>query len=233
MHTLDVHIYQPTDPRLGRHIVHDSRSREFARFTSVPKLPTTPVDHKRGCPVWDQNDIGSCTANAALGVLVTGPYWAALAKSYTESDAVQLYREETRLDDSLIPGQYEPDDTGSYFLASAKALRNRGVIAGYRHTFSLAGLLAGLSAKPASVGVGWYDSMFKPDSSGIVTISPGAQIAGGHQVCFDGHDPTRKLARFTNSWGAGWGDHGRAWISWSDLDRLLHEGGDAGSYTLR
>ena len=233
MSQVRVHLNrEPTDPRLGRHQVHDDRSWAHA-INIGATLPTIPADHTRYAPVLDQGNVGCCTAAAALGVLVTGPFWQpGKTKPYTMADVLALYHDETLLDDRQIPGHYPPDDTGSSFLASAKALQKRHLITSYQHTFTLAAMLTTLSTKPMSVGINWYQSMFKPDSGGVVKIGRRSQVAGGHEICFDGHDPARKLARFTNSWGTSWGDNGRAWVSWTDLDRLLHEGGDAGTFTL-
>ncbi len=104
--------------RLGRHIEHDERSKNFAvaRLTTAPKSAT----FKRNCPAFDQGNLGSCTGNAMAGVLMTDPFWKA-GRLLTESDAVRLYSEATHLD--KIRGSYPPEDTGSSglnFLSQAK-----------------------------------------------------------------------------------------------------------------
>src|ERR1700687_6504122 len=81
--------------RLGRHIEHDERSKNFAvaRLTTAPKSAT----FKRNCPAFDQGELGSCTGNAMAGVLMTDPFWQG-GRSLTESDAVRLYSEATNLE---------------------------------------------------------------------------------------------------------------------------------------
>ena len=73
MHSTNVHVYEPHDPRLGRHIVHDSRSPRVRQAVETTALPTRSIEHKRNGPIFDQGEIGSCTANAARGLLLTGP----------------------------------------------------------------------------------------------------------------------------------------------------------------
>lgn len=217
-----VQVFAPTDPRLGRHIIHDDRSWNY-RIT-VPALPTAPVMHERHEPIWDQGQVGSCTANAALGMLVTGPLWKP-TYAFTEIDAVELYKEETRIDDAAIPGHYPPDDTGSSGLYSCKALQKRGLIKSYGFMFTTAAVLGQLGLTPVSIGIPWYESMFNPNRNGVVSIK--GRVAGGHQICFDGIDPKKKLVRFANSWGTGWGKSGWGYMSFTTLDHLLKQGGDA------
>jgi hypothetical protein len=220
---VDVHVFNPSDPRLGRHQVHDERSRDFAM--TVAGVPHVTVLHERHAPIWDQGEIGSCTANAALGMLVTGPLWRP-NHQYTEADALKLYSEETRLDDKVFPGDYPPDDTGSTGLWSCKALQRRGTITSYRHAFGLTNALGVLARQPVSIGIPWYESFFEPNKQGLVRIEPGSEVAGGHQLCFDGIDADRRLVRAANSWTAGWGVDGWLWMEWDLLGRLLSEGGD-------
>lgn len=227
-HDVYVAHLERNDPRLGRHVVHDPASRGFALADVA--LPRAPVLHERHAPIFDQGQIGSCTANAALGMLVTGPLWRADRPVWTETDALALYHEETVLDEHAIPGVYPPDDTGSAGIFACKALRNRGLINGYRHAFSADTALGWIARQPIAIGIPWYTTMFDPDPNGVVRV--GGTVEGGHEVCVDGIDPNRQLVRFANSWGAGWGDHGWGWLSFTGFRRLLHEDGDAVTVTL-
>ena len=74
--------------RLGRHQLHDPMSRGFPASALLPdpaRVPAT-VMHEQHVPPFDQGRLGSCTANAALGLLVSGIFWRGHA--YTEADAV-------------------------------------------------------------------------------------------------------------------------------------------------
>lgn len=214
-----------TDPRLGRHQVHDERS--WAYRMAEDALPTKEVLHERHIPILDQGKIGSCTANAGLGMISTGPLWKSTDPVWTEDDAVTLYGEETRLDDEQIPGHYPPDDTGSSGLYLCKALQQRKLIESYWHAFTLRALLAKLAVQPCAIGIPWFNSMFEPDRNGLVDVRTGSGRAGAHEVCADGIDPRHQLVRFPNSWSPSWGDHGYGWLSFMNLGWLLSQGGDA------
>jgi hypothetical protein len=77
--------------RLGRHVLHDPRSRDFP----APRAPSiVSVTHvATGLPL-DQGNIGSCTANALCGALDSAPEDSS-GKVYDEAQAVQLYEAET------------------------------------------------------------------------------------------------------------------------------------------
>jgi hypothetical protein len=76
-------------------------------------------------------------------------------------------------------------------------------------------------------GINWYDSFDSPDSSGLVAISSGAQVRGGHEIVARGLDTSSTLVYLDNSWGASWGNNGSFSMSWDTLTRLLAEQGDA------
>lgn len=66
-----------TDPRLGRHVRHDSRSRDYAYPTAGLTLVSTK--HARRIPVLDQGNLGSCTGNAGIGCMGTDPYYSTIS----------------------------------------------------------------------------------------------------------------------------------------------------------
>jgi len=146
--------------------------------------------------------------------------------SYTEDDAVALYELETKIDNSQIPGSYPPEDTGSTGPWSMEALKKQGKIRSYQHTTSLHTALALLNTGPISIGVSWFNSMFTPDSTDTIHVDPDSGLGGGHQVCVVADDVEEQRVLIRNSWGPSWGDQGHAWLSWSDLEWLLSEGGD-------
>lgn len=215
----------PAHPyRCGRHQIHDALVHGLEAVVDLLEDIQT-VSHEEYLPVWNQGQIGDCTANAAYGCLVTAPFGHA-GVDYTENDAVALYELETQLDDSQIPGQYPPDDTGSSGPWSMMALHKLGLIAVWRHTRSLHVALRMLNRGPISAGMTWYMSMATPDADNVLHVDPASGIGGGHQVCIVANDTERRRVRIRNSWGSGWGDQGHAWLSWSDFDALLREGGD-------
>lgn len=222
-----------SDPRLGRRVEHDSRSRAYAvEAEAVTRLKS--IQHVRHVPVFDQGQVGSCTANAAVGCLGTGAFYAAVGQSILTADpaadeqyALSCYSDEQRL---LGYGPYPPADNGGSGLAIAKVLKKRGLIHGYRHAFSLNAALTALSKQPVIIGIPWYTQMFNPDSTGRIT--PGGGVAGGHEIVLDQLDVENQKVWLTNSWGAGWGITGRASLTFTDLGDLLSQNGDCTVLTI-
>ena len=213
--------------RLGRHVHFDERSKQF------------PVHLKKGASIqthlwsrtvkaFNQGDLGSCTGNGAAGVICTEPYRKP-GQRYTEVLARKIYSRATH--DDTIVGAYPPKDTGSTVLGALKALKGLGFAKGYHWCFGLEDVLKTLSTLgPVEVGLNWYEGFDKPDAKGLVKI--GGSIRGGHAFEILGVDAERKLVWAINSWGSDWGHDGRFAFSWKDLDRLLHEDGEASTVTL-
>lgn len=213
------------DMRLGRHVRHDSRNRAYPWRRTGREL--TSQLWTRHIPILDQGNVGSCTGNEETGALGTGPVFEGLPANHPALDenlAVEIYSAAETIDGD---GPYPPNDNGSTGPSAAQAAQNLGLISGYLHCFSLADVLDALETGPVGIGANWYDSMDTPDSSGLVTISAGAQIRGGHEFLCRGKDVTKQLLMFDNSWGAGWGDKGSFIMSYATLERLLSEQGDA------
>lgn len=221
--------YDALDPRLGRHVRHDSRSLFYlVRAQDISTLRS--IKHESYIPTLDQGNLGSCTGNAATKCIATGLFWktiTGLILSTTdtfqnEDYAVGVYSDATTIDP--YNGSYPPTDTGSDGLSVAKVLQKRGIISGYQHATSLEAVLTALSQQPVIVGTEWHEDMFNPDLNGRVHIT--GNVAGGHEYCLDELDVENKRVWIHNSWGDGWGQEGRAWISWDDLGTLLAADGD-------
>jgi hypothetical protein len=229
--TLDVAIdLDPRDPRLRRQKVHDSRNRAYSAVDALgaaarPIRQLRTVVHDRRGRVFNQGDLGMCTALTALGMLMAEPL--SDGTTYDEDDGRTLYREETRLDESIIPGRWEPDDTGSTGQYAMIALRRRGLIRTYGWAFGLRDVLHVLQHQPVCVGTSWFESMYEPGPSGTLIVDPRSADQGGHEYLVDGIDVEHRAVRLTNSWGSGWGHYGTAWLGFADLDLLLRRGGDA------
>lgn len=224
----------PGAGRLGRHVRHDPRSLRYqVAARSLGDLKS--VRHTRQVPVLDQGDVGSCTGNAAEGVLGTSPFFETLPGWFAdvsgpaaEKQAVWLYSAATRLDD--CDGEYPPDDTGSDGLSVAKAALAAGLISGYQHATSLEAALTALASDPVVTGINWYDSFDEPADSGLITITKRASVRGGHEIELEELDVTNQLVWLTNSWAESWGNAGRACIGWDDFGRLLDEQGDVTAF---
>lgn len=242
--TVTVHRYQPTDPRLGRHVRHDSRSARLQYAVGV--LPRTAVRSavwNRHIPILDQGQIGSCVPNTGVELIATdatgytgvdhvmipkadtqGEFMAGSVWDLDEGCAQNLYRLVTRIDG--FPGSWEPDDTGSDGLTLAKALVMLGLSDKYAHAFSYHAAVSALQKGPVAFGTVWYNSMFTPKSDGEIVVDPASGVAGGHEYMSRQFDADNDRVWIDNHWNASWGLDGRAWISGKGMTTLLKAQGD-------
>lgn len=202
--------------RLGRHIAHDPRSRDYqaeaaAALKSVKHAAT-------GLPL-DQGNIGSCTANALVGALNSAPNLKGKTP-LVEADAQDLYHAETVVEGEPWPPN-DPGGTGLYVCRVGKAA---GFLSSYRHAFGIDHALHALVLRPVITGVNWYQGFDQPNANGYVQIS--GQVRGGHEVVVDEIDVDRRLVWMWNSWGPGYGLGGRFCWSFDTWDELLQEQGD-------
>lgn len=220
----------PLHPRLGRHINHDDRSRDYPLRPDT-STPLVAVRHESFCPILYQS-IGACTGNAGLSAVYHAPYAraATIWPGYTpdEDSAVKLYSLATQLD--TFRGTYPPNDTGSDGLSVAKALKAAGIIGTYRWAFSAATALAQLQQTPLIFGTYWYNSMSTPSRTGLMRVDRRTGMNGGHELCVDEYQPATAgqpdKVGGPNSWGTNWGANGRWYLTVTDFARLLSEQGD-------
>ena len=133
---------------------------------------------------------------------------------------VLIYNEAQKIDE--WPGE---NYAGTSVRAGAKYLKSRNVIKSYYWAYDLNTLVDSVfNLGPVVVGTYWYNGMFYPDGNGLIKISGG--IVGGHAYVINGVDKTKKLFRIKNSWGRNWGKQGQAFISFSDMARLISMNGE-------
>ena len=205
---------------LGRHLEpnHEAASRAYPA-ERAPALKTVTWAHHG--PILDQGQLGSCTGNATVDVLMTEPIYRSTVQ-LDEASARQVYSQATHLD--RYPGAWPPTDTGSNGLSAAKAAKRLGYVTSYRHAFGLAHTLAALALGPVMVGTKWLGGMFALGPDGYLDCAGG--VAGGHEYALIGLDVEHEYVVMLNSWGSGWGANGTAKIRWTDLGSLLSDGGD-------
>ncbi len=204
--------------RLGRHIVHDPRSRNFPADRAAAIISVT---HKAAGLPLNQGDIGSCTANALCGALNSAPDFTG-GTPRNEQNAIHLYELETRLEGDPYP----PNDPGGSGLEVCKAAKQLGWISEYKHAFGLEHALLALVLRPVITGINWYTSFDTPSPDGLVAIATGANVRGGHEVVADQIDATNKLVWFWNSWGKAFAAGGRFCMSFDTWQQLLEQTGD-------
>lgn len=231
----------PGAGRLGRHVNHDSRSRQYR-----PARAASPVSKSWRwlIPTLDQGDLGSCVGNGSTHQLgCDGPVYQALLAllasgklSLNEDTAVKIYSLATQLDG--YSGDYPPTDTGSDGLSGAKAAKKLGLIGGYVHALSEDDLISGLQKGAGMVGTNWTSNMDTPNSTtGVITKPQSGTLRGGHEYCVYEIDLDRGLLAFRQSWGK-WGIQdpvtkmwGRFLMQIEDFTALLKQDGDATFFT--
>lgn len=210
--------------RLGRHVEHDERSRNYAFRVSVNQFKT--VHHRHYGSILNQNGTSACTGNGTANAINSHPLHIAGHRLLRETDALQIYTIATELDE--FPGTYPAEDTGSSGLAAAKAAVQLGYINSYRHAFTTEDALGALQLFPVITGVNWYEGFDYPDAGGYVQVA--GDIRGGHEFCILGfqreHTVEDSLVIALNSWGPDWGKRGLFNFTVSTWERLLSEEGD-------
>lgn len=209
---------------LGRREAPDSRDNQFRMSAVLPASPKEVTDktyrnwYAQG---WWGNQGASpmCVGYSWAHWVEDGPItqkgMAPIAKPQ------DIYHQAQTVDE--WPGE---DYEGTSVRAGAKALQSMGFIQSYLWAWDVDTVAnAVLTTGPVVVGTNWYDDMFSPNSSGLIKL--GGTIAGGHAYLLNGVNMTKKLFRIKNSWGRDWGKNGHAYISFSDMGRLIAEDGEA------
>lgn len=226
---------------------HDCRDHVL-RMMRPNRLSVGEVDVFAGLslPVYDQGQLGSCTANA--GVL----YRRWLAQKYPQYSAADqdLSRLFLYYQERLIDGDVS-DDAGSTTRTCCQVICNTGIApetdwpydittfanapqakdtsdaapykAGAYHRAPDADTVISclVSQYPVLLGVTLYESFEGIGSNGLMPM-PGSleNIVGGHEMVIRGYSSSRAAFRVQNSWSADWGDAGKLWMPEAYLDNL-------------
>jgi len=212
----------------------DHRHPKFQIVHTPDSLPPS-IDMRNQCPpVYDQGQLGSCTANSIAGLAE----FLMMKEGHTPFVPSRLF---IYYNERVLEGD-TADDTGASISDSIQVVSangcpnealwwyntikyavkpNRKVYAdGLKHLVSnyvqvgqdLVSLRSCLaSGYPISIGFTVYES-FESDtvaSTGIVPM-PGnnEQILGGHAVLVVGYNDATQYFIVRNSWGTGWGQAG-------------------------
>jgi hypothetical protein len=211
---------------LGRLPAVDPRNTEYP----LPRKRVSSDVRKRfwNVPgVLDQGATSQCVAYTGYNWLRAGPC-TNLRKQPVPFTPAQLYKWAQDLDE--WPGSNYDGTSGTGLM---KALKREGYILEYRWAFDVDTIFAWLLTEgPVCFGSWWYRDMFMPTHDGwIRAMGP---EDGGHEYLLIGADRDKKspydgsvgAVRMLNSWGANWGQKGRAWISRANLEYLLKNQGD-------
>lgn len=226
-----------TKPGLGRLQSPDARDTRFlmARRLAPPGAPLpTRKTWRINARNLDQGPTGTCVGHACYNFLRSEPIQSA-AKSVPSPFAI--YRAAVKLDIWTDNDHEATDDIpdgdarlefGTSIRAGMQALMGFERLKSYLWAFALQPALEFvLTQGPVVLGVNWYSTFNSPDDEGIVRITENARLEGGHAVLWRGADTRRGLARISNSWGEDWGRGGDFFLPLRDLERLIHEEGEA------
>jgi hypothetical protein len=198
-----------------------------ARTVALPVRKTWRIASK----ALHQGKTGTCVGHAWRNFLRCEPD----RTTDPEPSAFDIYRKAVGLDqwssnddEANLPDGHPKLDFGTSVRAGAEAVTKLGELASYVWAFDLQPAVEWVLTKgPVVLGTNWYSSFQRPDREGIVHITPTATAIGGHAFLWRGADTKRALALCSNSWGDGWGHSGEFWIPFRDLERLIHEDGEA------
>jgi hypothetical protein len=201
---------------LGRRAAPDERDRRFM----LQRVPTAPVTQRTwyAGKVLDQGATSQCVAYSGVKYLQASP--VINRPLFAPAD---VYRQCLLVDE--WPG--EDWEAGTSVRALFKVLKTMGYIGEYRWAFDAETVINHvLSAGPVVMGTVWTMDMFMPhNETGF--IEPTGSIVGGHAWVVVGASRKRRAVRMINSWGDGWGQRGRAWVSFDSLDYLIRQDGEA------
>lgn len=179
-------------------------------LTPTPE-PTLWSDSER---VLDQGDTGHCVGFAGAQWGNTLP----IDDRFANESGDDIYYECKVIDGEPL------GEEGTDVRSVAKALKARGRLSTYAFG-TVSDALAFLPQGPVIMGTDWTESMFSPNSDGVVI--PSGDPVGGHCYVLVGYDPSNDRLRFRNSWGDRWGIGGDFFINRSHYERLFRRNGEA------
>ena len=195
----------------------------------VPPTPVPPVPPASPVSSWtvptkiDQGPEGECVGHGVANFVQSSPKSNPVVGTQVLQNPVAeaLYEAAQRFDGS------PPDEqSGASVTGGLQAAKAAGYISAYHWCQNIGEVTQALALGPVVIGSDWYQGMSQPDGVGV--IRPTGAVLGGHCYLAVGYDPARALIRLQNSWGAAWGvDGGQAFISATNLARLLAAGGEA------
>jgi C1A family cysteine protease len=189
-------------------------------------------------PIYDQGDLGSCTANALCGIVgydIPKLFGSRLFLYYNErfiegsvnidagaylSDGIKSLQIYGICDESDWPYDItkytiKPNDECYTNALKHKAIKVQNI------NNDITSMKTSLvNNDPFVVGIAIYSSFetSKVNNTGVVPMpSKNDYLLGGHAVVCVGYDDKKKVWIMRNSWGTGWGDKGYFYLPYKYL----------------
>jgi hypothetical protein len=179
--------------------------------------------------VLDQGYTSQCVIYACDKWMTTRPI---TNKGFlTAEERERIYREVQALDEWA----QEPHE-GTSVRAMYKWLKARGFVSGYNWSFTCEPVIDHvLAVGPVEMGTIWDGGLSEPDKYGYIASTKDTADDEGHAWTIIGadrervHPKTKEVGavRMVNSWGTSWGESGRAWLTFSELNKLIALEGEA------
>lgn len=211
-------------------------SKKPTNFYEPPHMARMPnsVDLESQCPaVYDQGNLGSCTANAAAalaqflmkkdGVADWNPsrlalyYWNRLQEGTVNEDSgASLHDAMSSMVKYGVPHEsLWPYNVSKFTVKPSKPVWSdaywHAIKRGLSVTQNLKAIKTCLaSGYPIIFGFAVFDSFDETVAkTGIMRMpKENEDISGGHAVMAVGYDDTTKMVKVRNSWGSAWGKNG-------------------------
>lgn len=216
--------------------------QHITNMSPTNKIPSA-VDLRDKCPpVYDQGDLGSCSANAGCAcivMLLNSPqlllsrlflyYEERSLEHVTAEDSGASMRDVCKASNKygVCEDSYMPYDISKFANPPSKeaikdALKYK--IQAYKALKTLDDIKQAIASRkqPVLLGMKVFES-FESDhtaKTGIMTLpQANEKNLGGHAVLVVGYDDTKKILIVRNSWGAGWGDKGYFYMPYDYINK--------------
>lgn len=213
----------------------DHRDLKYAAAAETLKKLPSAVDLRASCPpVYDQGQLGSCTANAIAGAIQfelirqKAPSWvpSRLFIYYNERaientvdsdsgaqtrDGIKSVSKQGVCPETMWPYVTNEFSKKPFANCYATALQNKAV--SYQRVSQQLQQMKGCLAEgfPFVAGFTAYASFESQQvaQTGVVSMpAKGEDVVGGHAVLVVGYDDSKAVWIVRNSWGPGWGTNG-------------------------
>ena len=206
--------------QLGRQYVPDERDHKYSINNILTAAPVRITNRYWDDNGWwgNQGNTPQCVGYAWAHLLEDGPV---PQSGIAPIIPPRIIYENAQKLDEWVGENY----AGTSVRGGVKYLQSVGKVSSYYWGFNLTTLINSvLNLGPVVVGTNWYNGMFYPNRNGLIKIS--GRIAGGHAYVINGVNTVTRLFRIKNSWGQSWGQSGHAYISFTDMERLIRERGE-------